>query len=103
MICRGMSYITCVCVCVCVCVCKDHNVFHLNQQNLCISHIREEKDRPVDKNYWFTKNVHYVTAGWVIMRHLFVNVLEEKRVYNVTNKNWDLMIVKYKGVYFECD
>jgi hypothetical protein len=37
------------------------------------------------------------------MWYVFINVLEEKRVYNVTNKNWDLIIVKYKGVYFEFD
>ena len=61
-----------------------------------------EKDRPVDKNYWFTKNAQNVTACRVITWHLFMNLLEEKRVYNVTNKNWDLIIVKYRGVYFEC-
>ena len=56
-------------------VCKDHKVIHLNQQNLCISDIRERKDRPVHQNYWLTKNVQYVTAGWVIMW------------YTPTNKN----------------
>jgi hypothetical protein len=63
---------------------------------------RRQKDRSVHNNYWFTKNVH-VTAGWIIMWYLFINVLEEKRVYIVTNKNWDLIILKYKGAYFECD
>jgi hypothetical protein len=81
----------------------DHKVILLNQENLCVADIRGEKDRPVDKNYRFTKNVEYILAYWAITRYLFMNVLEEKPEHNVTNKNWDIAIIKYKGAYFDCD